>query len=666
MKPKLNLIVTGVLLLVVLAIAPVTKADNNGSVSGCITDSRSGAPIVGAWVAVVENNLGASTDSAGCFRIDNLPAGEYNLVVTHPIYGTVRGLTSMKVVVKSGKKVSTSIELNPTVEKAVDKEEQKDKDDGIFDRLKEAVGGAEYSPRFEAQESGAASGENFAHINRSPKVGASKRLPEPANYYPNWDRPQMPPHDMYFRDYGTNGFTDTRRDRYSTFALDVDDASYTLAREYLLNGTTVPSDAVRVEEFINHFDYGYNIPGRDKFRVFAELTDSPFDGEMQVMKIAVKAREHDRGERRPFNITFVIDKSGSMNQGNRFDLVRESVKRLVQGLGTRDRVGVVAYGSNAFVVLEPVSADRRDLIYRAIDRIRPDGSTYAEGGIRLGYEMANRQYHRGDNNLVILCSDGVANVGHTSPDAIMRDIEDYARRGISLNSYGYGMGNYNDVLLEQLAQQGDGQYAYVNSYDDVSELFGSRLLEQLEVVARDVKVQVEFNPQIVQSYRLLGYENRDVADHRFRDDRQDGGELFSGHEVTAVYELYLRSDRTVGGKVADVFVRWKEADGGRADELKREVLMGRDYQRLDQARPELRLAIVAGRFAEMVKGTPYSSRTGWGELLHAAEMVERDLPGEQTRELVDLIQRAGRMDHWRADDWRYEKDYRGEYGNYKR
>jgi Ca-activated chloride channel family protein len=434
-----------------------------------------------------------------------------------------------------------------------------------------------------------------------------------------------------------------------------------MARCYLLDGTMPPSDAVRVEEFINHFDYDYNVPADETFRVFTEITNSPFESDKHIMKVAVKGREIDRYDRRPINITFVIDVSGSMAQGNRFDLVRESIRTLVRQLNGQDRVGVVTYGSNATVALEPISAERQREIFRTVDRLRPGGSTYAEAGIRLGYEMADRQFVNGHNNVVILCSDGVANVGQTSPDAIMADISRFARRGLSMSTFGYGMGNYNDVLLEQLAQKGNGRYAYINDMTEIQKVFVDEFVGTLQVLARDVKIQVEFNPETVKSYRLLGYENRDVADHRFRDNRQDGGEVGAGSEVTAVYELEL-ARQSRHGKIATVSVRWKNADGAEVFELSREAMMDKRFNAFESSRPQLRLALVAGRFAEMLKGTPYASEMSFKELYRMAEPLQRELPGEQIDDLLGLIRRADGLSDTHA--WEEHDDLYS--GNYKR
>jgi Ca-activated chloride channel family protein len=670
----MNAIKTALILILTLvstALGGPDKPANTGAVSGCLTDAETGRPIIAAWVAVLENNQGARTDSAGCFVIKNLKPGTYNLVVTHEQYGTVQALADLVVTIQAAGVTPISVSLIARLSKT--------KDQGLWteptvlDELGDLSG--ERRDKEEEKLSSLSPGSNnFRGFDAVPKklregyLDSRSRLHQqgkrqPESYYrPAEDDYSWPPRDMFFQDYGTNGFTDTRRDRFSTFATDVDDASYTLVRQYLLEGNSVPSDAVRVEEFINHFDYGYNVPEHEKFRVFTEITDSPFERGRQIMKIAIKGREIDRRERKPLNITFVVDVSGSMGQGNRFQLVRQSIRSLVKQLNRNDRVGIVAYGSNAYVALEPVKADRRRMIFEAVDRLHPGGSTYAEAGIRLGYEMANRQFVNGHSNIVILCSDGVANVGRTNPDAIMNQIDRWAKKGISLNSYGYGMGNYNDVLLEQLAQKGNGRYGYINDQDEVRKVFVDDFISNTQILARDVKVQVEFDPQLVQSYRLLGYENRDVPDHRFRDNRQDGGEVGAGYEVTALYELTMQPRRSKG-RIATVFVRWKNPDEREISELSREVRWGRNRQSFKQSRPELRLALVAGRFAEILKGTAFGVETSFADLYRIAQPLRRDLPGEQTDELLELIRRAGNLSDWHSDGGCKTKEV---FGNYKR
>lgn len=678
----------GTLFVLILSAAAISGAvAATPGISGRLVDD-SGQPVVGAWVAVIETNAGTQTDSTGSFSIPVPEPGTYHLVVVHSRFGTIRDLPSLTVSVSGKTRQDITINLpkaeaernelvhGPSIART-DEEVRQQVADQSSDRDPRS-GEKVVNEGIEAQSSGKGyifgandAYQGFSRVEKDKKAGS----PDPGIREGGCVIPPPPhpfesplPFDMNFQDYGTNGFTSTQHDRFSTFAADVDDASYTLIRQYLLDGNLPPTDAVRVEEFINHFDYGYNNPSDSKFRIFTEMTESPFDPQTVMMKIGVKGRELSQKNRRPMNLSLVVDISGSMNYGNRIQVVRDALNLLVNQLGGNDRVGIVAYNTHARVVSEPIPASERSALKRAINSLFCGGSTNAEAGLTLGYEMANRQYVSGHNNIVVLISDGVANVGQTGADGIMGRIERFARQGITLSSFGVGMGNYNDVLLEQLAQKGNGRYAYINDLDEARRVMVENFVANTLVLGRDVKVQVEFDPKQVGAYRLIGYENRAVADYRFRDNNQDGGEIGAGHEVTALYELKLKNARRTG-KLADVYVRWTDFDELQVTEVHREVDMRNDYQRLGSSRPELRLAIAASRFAEKLKQTPYARSTGYDELLRVALDVQKDMSNDQTRELVQLIRIARDMSEYHTE-WEppYEKRIRGETwdGNYKR
>ncbi len=665
-------------LLAVVAGGLTAGTHDFGAISGRITDAETGQPLAGAWIAIIENNIGATTDSLGEFSITNVSPGNYTLIVTHAEFGTISGLKSLSVTVGSGKTVQLDVPLKRSA--------QKMREEATISGILKIVGDVLADSRSCLTEREVKSGSHgrkkdkgvvLNSIEPSDYVSQSSAragIPTPVPARPGTvmerDEISLLPFDMFFKDYGTNGFVDTHRDRFSTFAVDVDDASYTLVRRYLEEGNLPPEEAIRVEEFINHFDYGYNNPSHDKFRIFTELTDSPFDRNVKLLKIGVKGREVDTDSRKPLNLTLVVDVSGSMGYDNRMQLVKESIRMLVRQLDANDRIGIVAYDNNARVLLDPIAPESRraiHVIHRAIDQLQPGGSTNAEAGLTKGYRMANRQFESGNSNVVMLLSDGVANVGNTGSDGIMARIGKSARQGITLNSIGFGMGNYNDALLEQLAQSGNGRYAYVNDRQEAKKTFVEDFVANTQILGRDVKVQVEFDPRRVASYRLLGYENRDVADHRFRDNTQDGGEIFAGHEVTALYEIVpahkFTHKKRLTGDLATVFVRWKDADEREVSEVKVPVSMQKHFSSFDRSRPELRLAFVAGRFAEMLKGTAFTVETSFEDLYRIAKPLERELPSEQTDELLDLIQRAGNLsiqhtEWYRGDDDNYVNNYR--------
>jgi len=447
---------------------------------------------------------------------------------------------------------------------------------------------------------------------------------------------------MFFKNYGVNPFVDTEDDHLSTFATDVDTGSYTVARRYLLDGHLPPNDAVRVEEFVNYFKYDYPAPEEDVFAVYSEAIPWRF-GEgrknSHLLRLGLKAMEVSEEDRKPAVLTFVIDVSGSMNRENRLGLVKRSLRMLVERLNRDDRIGIAVYGSRGRKVMDHRRVRDEDEILAAIESLHSQGSTYAEEGIRIGYEMAEDAFRRGYINRVILCSDGVANVGRTGADGILEVIKSRAKKGITLSAIGFGMGNYNDVLMETLGDKGNGYYAYVDSIAEARKLFGENLTGTLQVVARDVKVQVDFNPEVVRSYRLIGYENRDVPDEKFRADTYDGGEMGAGHSTTALYELKLWPGKE--GDIATTYVRYKDADTFEASEFNTTLRIEQIRDGLADASREFRLAATVGEFAEILRKSYWAK----GASLAATFEQAHDLSSEfkydaDVVELVDLIAKA--------------------------
>jgi Ca-activated chloride channel family protein len=446
---------------------------------------------------------------------------------------------------------------------------------------------------------------------------------------------------MFFKNYGVNPFIDTEDDHLSTFAIDVDSGSYTLSRSYLLQGNLPPRDAVRVEEFVNYFDYNYPAPQRDTFAVFCEAMPWSFGPERQntyLMRIGLKALEVPDELRKPAVLTFVIDVSGSMSREDRLGLVKQSLRLLIDKLRPDDKIGIAVYGSRGHAVLEHTTLAHRDAIIEAIDALRSEGSTYAEEGIRIGYDMAQAAFTPGHINRVILCSDGVANVGQTGADHILQIIREKADNGITLSALGFGMGNYNDVLMEQLGNKGNGYYAYIDTLDQARRLF-SNLTGALQVVARDVKIQVDFNPDVVRSYRLIGYENRDVADKDFRNDTVDGGEIGAGHATTALYELKLWPEKS--GKIATTFIRYKDADTFKVTEISSAFNSGQIAGSTDVISDAFALSSVVTEFAEILRESYWAKGADLSATLARAELIAENNPADiDIAELKDLIARA--------------------------
>lgn len=466
--------------------------------------------------------------------------------------------------------------------------------------------------------------------------------PHPENFKPAIEAPP-PPIDNYFQNYGINPYEDAREDHLSTFSLDVDTASYSVARRYVMDGNLPPAGSVRVEEFVNYFEPGYPAPSNTAFALYADGSPSPFHSDGLIyLRVGVQGYEVSEAERKPASLTFVIDTSGSMDMENRLELVKQSLRLLVERLRPTDTVAIVAYGSQAYVVLNPTSGEEPGRIQEAIDMLYTTGSTNAEAGLRLGYQMAYQAYRPGAINRVILCSDGVANVGQTGPDAILNEIRGYVDTGITLTTVGFGMGNFNDVLMEQLADNGDGSYAYVDTLAEARKLFVDDLTSTLQVIARDAKIQVDFNPQVVGYYRLIGYENRDVADQDFRNDAVDAGELGAGHSAVALYALYLWPNTQ--GPLASIHLRWQDPNTFNVNEISG-IFNTWDLSPSFESAPEhYQLAVTVAQYAEHLRQSPWSVGVSIGQVLQQATRISGLIPMDtEVAQFATLVSRASQI-----------------------
>lgn len=451
------------------------------------------------------------------------------------------------------------------------------------------------------------------------------------------------PADMFFQNYGVNAYIDTSEDHLSTFALDVDTASYALARSYVQDGLRPPADAIRVEEFVNYFKQDYANPANVAFGLYADGAPSPFqrDG-THILRFGVQGYNVPEEERQAASLTFVIDVSGSMASENRLGLVKRSLQLLVDRLRPSDTVAIVVYGTQARLILNPTSGEDRATLLNAIYSLTPEGSTNAEAGLKLGYEIANRAYRAGGINRVILCSDGVANVGATGPDQILHSIRGYADAGITLSAFGFGMGNFNDVLLEQLADKGDGNYAYVDDLDEARRLFVENLTATLQVIALNAKTQVDFNPAVVSRYRLIGYENRAVADEQFRDNTVDAGEIGAGHSVTALYAVQLRPEAR--GRIATVHLRWEDPQTRAVHEISGDFDTESVARSFDDASLRYQLDVVVMQYAEVLRRSPWAQATNLNDLRIRAERLAAQLPRDaDVAEFAELVAQVAQM-----------------------
>jgi len=324
----------------------------------------------------------------------------------------------------------------------------------------------------------------------------------------------------------------------STFSIDVDRASYSNVRRFINNGQRPPIDAVRLEELINYFTYNYPEPTNNKpFSVTTEISDSPWSSQRKLVRIGLQGKRISTDNLPASNLVFLLDVSGSMDEPNKLPLLKSAMRLLVNELDHRDKVSIVVYAGSAGVVLEPTQGDEKDQILDAIEQLSAGGSTAGGEGIELAYRLAQAQFIEGGNNRVILATDGDFNVGVSSDAELIRLIEDKREHDIFLTVLGFGTGNYQDAKMEQLANHGNGNYAYIDNILEAKKVLVNEIGATLLTIAKDVKIQVEFNPEKVQAYRLIGYENRLLRDEEFNDDTRDAGELGAGHSVTALYEV---------------------------------------------------------------------------------------------------------------------------------
>ena len=341
-----------------------------------------------------------------------------------------------------------------------------------------------------------------------------------------------------------NGFKDVLTDPVSTFSIDVDTGSYSNMRRILNQGMLPPKAAIRTEELLNYFSYDYQTP-KDKntpFLVNTSLMTSPWDANKHLLQVGIKAWEQTKEtQRQNANLVFLIDVSGSMNQANKLPLLKQALRMLTKQMSADDRISIVVYAGASGVVLEPTAGNDLIAIETALANLRAGGSTNGEAGIKLAYQMAEKAFIDGGINRILLATDGDFNVGQSSTESLVELIEIKRQKGIALSTLGFGSGNYNDHLMEQIADKGNGSYSYIDNLLEARKVLVDELDSQLITVASDVKLQLEFNPDVVAEYRLIGYENRTLAREDFNNDKVDAGEIGAGHTVTAVYELTLTS-----------------------------------------------------------------------------------------------------------------------------
>jgi len=567
MEGPMSLHPVRLLLLLAAVLTPKTIAVETGTIEGHVRDAASAAPVANARVLIAGTTFATITNAGGYYRIDNIPVGTY----------TVRGM----FIGYAPDSARAHLAANQTVT--------------IDLRLKQApvqlesivVDGAAIAPATRAYLDAKQAQNGVVSLGRA-RADSYAREP--------WRHQGQPGNREQYDVIDENPFIAVAADPLSTFSIDVDRASYSNVRRFIVqDGQLPPRDAVRIEELVNYFPYSYAEPDGDApLAVDAEVGAAPWKPQHRLVRIGLQARRLHLENLPPSNFVFLLDVSGSMMPENKLPLVRAAMRMLVNELRAKDHVAIVVYAGSAGLVLPSTAGDQKETILAAIDRLEAGGSTAGGAGIRRAYDEAVANFIRGGNNRVILATDGDFNVGVSSDAEMVQLIEEKRKTGVFLTVLGVGEGNLQAAKMEKLADHGNGNYAYLDNILEARKVLVHELGGTLYTVAKDVKIQVEWNPARVRAYRLIGYENRMLRNEDFTDDKKDAGEVGSGHSVTALYEIVLVGAETdvkirmpdslryqqrhaapstaAGPELLFVKVRYKAPDGDQSRLISRPVL----------------------------------------------------------------------------------------------
>ncbi len=463
------------------------------------------------------------------------------------------------------------------------------------------------------------------------------------------------PNNESYSNISENIFKTPLKDPLSTFSIDVDKASYSNVRRMINNGEKVPNDAVKIEEMINYFNYNYAQPvDEHPFAIHSETAVCPWNEEHVLVKIGLQGKTIEMENLPASNLVFLIDVSGSMQDVNKLPLLKSAFKLLVNQLREKDKVAIVVYAGAAGVVLEPTSGDQKEKIISALDQLQAGGSTAGAAGIQLAYQLAEKHFKEKGNNRVILATDGDFNVGTSSDSDLEKLIEEKRKSGVFLTVLGFGMGNYKDSKLETLADKGNGNHAYIDNMQEAQKVLGTEFGGTLFTIAKDVKIQVEFNPNKVQAYRLIGYENRLLNDEDFVDDTIDAGEIGSGHTVTALYEIIPQGVKskftkdlpslkysntepnpTFESELLTVKFRYKKPDQDESIELVK--IVPDNVKSVSETPDDFRFAASVAMFGMQLRSSEFKGKTDYDQIIELASKAKgKDQDGYKS-EFVRLV-----------------------------
>lgn len=462
-------------------------------------------------------------------------------------------------------------------------------------------------------------------------------------------------------------YKDTNYNPLSTFSIDVDTASYANLRKNLNNGMIPVADAIRIEEMLNYFEYDYKQPSGDvPFTTNTEIGRCPWNEEHYLMTVGIQGRDVDKASLPKSNLVFLIDVSGSMDEPDKLPLLKNAFSKLVEALDEDDKVSIVVYAGTTGVVLDSVRGDKKDTILEAIESLEAGGSTGGAAGIELAYELAEENYIKGGNNRVILATDGDFNIGPSSVEELEDIITKKKESGIFLSVMGFGSGNLKDNRMETLADKGNGNYSYIDSTREARRVLVDEMAGTLLTIAKDVKIQIEFNPHSVESYRLIGYENRALADDDFKDDTVDGGELGAGHRVTAVYEIIPRNSSSGSdsdlkyqtkntninleyrNEICEVRLRYKEPAGDKSNEIKQVVSFQNTPVDGKNLSEDFYFAAAVTEFGMLLRNSQYLGNTTVDSIL---ELAEKGLGDDEKGYRLEFMMLVDRYEELTGYSW---------------
>lgn len=518
-NPKLLTLLLGVIFMSIINLAHAQQT-TRATLKGVVTDkiSKRGIPLANVFLKNAEGKTikSTSTDVSGNYTIKEIVAGKYNVSVSMLGYKTF--LKNNVVFTSSEIKVLNMTLEQPVVLKNVEEKELSISDQSVpISRTKSKK---DYLMQDAAKSSGSVMNMSY---NARDEFNTESYSPITENEFKN-----------------------ALMNPLSTFSIDVDAASYANMRRFITSGQNPPADAVRIEELINYFDYDYPQPkGEHPFSITTEVSDCPWNSKNKLIHIGLQGKKIDMSELPSSNLVFLIDVSGSMSSANKLPLLKKSFNLLVDNLREDDRVAIVVYAGAAGLVLPSTSGSNKETILEALNNLSAGGSTAGGAGIKLAYKVAQDNFVKGGNNRIIIATDGDFNIGASSDGEMTRLIEEKRKSGVYLTCLGFGMGNYKDSKMETLADKGNGNYAYIDNILEAKKVLVTEMGGTLFTIAKDVKLQLEFNPNKIESYKLIGYENRLLNSEDFNDDTKDAGELGAGHTVTALYEVVLKGEGNV-------------------------------------------------------------------------------------------------------------------------